>query len=83
MPLEYTAPPIERSHSQGSPRYTELIDALINADGGWVSLPLDEVGGDDLKDKQRSIHTAARARKFRVQTTVQGERIYARRRPTI
>jgi hypothetical protein len=47
-------------------------------DSPWVSIPLDEVNGSTTIRKQSSMHEAAKNRGFKVQTTVQAGRIYAR-----
>jgi hypothetical protein len=79
MPLEVAPPPKVPLHFQGRVRYNEFMDALVAGPGTWVSLPLDEVAGADHKTKGSAIHTAAKNRGFKVQTTIQGGRIYARR----
>jgi hypothetical protein len=76
MPVELGPPPRDKSRRHA---YDSLFATLTaTAPGEWASLPLDEVGGKLIGDKQSSIHVAGANRGCRVQTTVQGERIYAR-----
>jgi len=75
MPIETTPPPASRAVRRN---YDALFEALTASPGEWASLPLDEVGGETMRDKQGALHVGARCRGRKVQTTVQQGRIYAR-----
>lgn len=75
MPIELAPPPTGRTFRRN---YDALFATLTAAPGEWASLPLDEVGGETMRDKQGALHVAARCRSRKVQTTIQQGRIYAR-----
>jgi hypothetical protein len=54
------------------------MTVVRNLDGEWASIPLEEIAGAANVNKQNSIGQAAKTRGFRVQTTVQAGRLYAR-----
>lgn len=75
MPVSVAPPPRIRFRSSS---YDSLFHALIADPGGWASLPLDEVGGRENREKQANLLAQAKRRGVRIQTSCQGGRIYAR-----
>jgi hypothetical protein len=75
LPIEVVDPP--KVH-QIRHTYTPFLDRVREEAGKWVSIPLDEIGGSKASIKQTTVLTCAKSRGFRVQTTVQNGRIYAR-----
>jgi hypothetical protein len=57
------------------------MDAIREAAGVWVRLPIEEVTGASNARKQTTIHTAAAGRGIRVTTTIQEGRLFARLMP--
>jgi hypothetical protein len=81
MPIEYAPPPVERPlNLRYRLSYAEFLAGVRNANGRWLSLPLTEVTGPTKGSKQSKILLGARVRGFRVQTTIQAGRLYARLR---
>jgi hypothetical protein len=74
MQIEFTTPPKPR---QPRGNYDAFLGA-IRRSADWVSVAVEEIGGNDTKQKQSTILLAAKVRKFRVQTSVQRGRLYAR-----
>jgi len=74
MPIELAAPPkdIERFS------YKEIMEKVIEANGQWVRVSLDEIAGDTPMIKQTCIWQAATSRKLKVQTTIQESFFYVR-----
>jgi hypothetical protein len=66
--------PVERPRYH----YAAIIANIQNAQGGWVTIPLDDIGGMSPQLKQSRISVAARQRGLRVQTTIQNGLLYAR-----
>jgi hypothetical protein len=59
--------------------YKKLVRRIIEADGEWLCLSLDEIApGQSVPAKQTRISQAASARGIKVQTTYQGGSIYVR-----
>lgn len=58
--------------------YAALMDAVRDAAGQWLAVPLSEITGGTKVKKQVNILQAARIRRMRVQTSVQGESVYVR-----
>jgi hypothetical protein len=75
MQIEVRAPPTILRRS-----YADFMARIREEDGRWVSVPLDEVGGQTTKAKQSVIISAAKNHKLKIQTTVQQGRIYVRYR---
>jgi hypothetical protein len=80
MSIEFEAPPVvpapvvrDRQHS-----YLNLFTALRSQHGEWCSIPLTEIAGKTNAQRQTRIHSVARQRGLKVQTTIQGEKLYAR-----
>lgn len=74
MAIEQIAPPksIERFS------YKEIMQKVIEADGEWLRLTLDEISGTKAVVKQTRIWQAAATRGVKVQTTVQEGFFYVR-----
>ena len=80
MPIESTAPPVDRPLRRTSPRsYREFLERVREAGGDWVSLPVEEITGATPAAKQVAILRGSSVRRLRVQTTIQQGRLYARR----
>ena len=76
MPLNLDQPKFERARRKRE--YAELFAALEATPGRWASLALDDIAGPTTAAKQSAIWSLGRQRGFRVQTTVQDGRLYAR-----
>jgi hypothetical protein len=75
MPIEFGPPPQHRAPRRS---YHDIFSTLAEHPGVWVSLPLDEVNGDTQNRKTSLILSAAATRGVKVQTSVQGGRVYVR-----
>ena len=76
MSIELVAPPkdIERFS------YKEIMQKVVEVDGEWVRVSLDEIAGSTNMIQQTRIWQAATSRKIKVQTTVQEGFFYVRLR---
>jgi hypothetical protein len=76
MSIELVAPPkdIERFS------YKEIMQKVVEADGQWVRVSLDEIAGDTNMIKQTRIWQGAYSRRLKIQTTVQEGFFYVRLR---
>lgn len=77
MPIETTAPPVEGRYRTNH-RYDEFLNVVRERNGDWASLQVEDSRGKMPRIKQTMINQAARQRGFRVQTTIQQARLYAR-----
>jgi hypothetical protein len=73
MQIEVHAPPGSLRRS-----YADFLKRIREENGGWVSVPLEEVAGQSTKAKQSVIISAAKNHGLKVQTTIQQGRIYVR-----
>jgi hypothetical protein len=78
MPIELSAPPVDRPVRAVPRSYTNFLTAVRDANGAWVSIPLADISGAKPATKQVVILRGAAVRGFKVQTTVQEGRLYAR-----
>ena len=60
--------------------YAPMMKQVYEASGEWVELPVDQLAGDTLKEKQGAVTRAGTTRKLNVQTTTHEGRLYARLR---
>jgi hypothetical protein len=74
-PAELGARPRERQRRHICKNFFAL---LTRNPGEWTSLPSGAIGGDTATGKHTRIHSGARQMGVRVQTTIQGGRVYAR-----
>jgi hypothetical protein len=58
--------------------YADFLTRIREENGGWVSVPLNEVAGESNKAKQCVIISAAKNHGLKIQTTIQQGRIYVR-----
>jgi hypothetical protein len=79
MPIEATAPPVDRPIRTAPRSYSQFLDRVREAQGEWLSLPIEEISGAKPATKQVAILRGAAVRGFKVQTTIQEGRLYARR----
>jgi hypothetical protein len=82
MNITHGAPPTPTRRREYKSKYSPILDALRNAaPGEWISVPIEEVAGNNPEQKQSALYYAANNRHMRVSTTVQGDRLYVRIRP--
>ena len=53
------------------------MQQVYQANGEWVELPIDQLAGDTLKEKQGAVTRAGATRRLNVQTTTHEGRLYA------
>ncbi|MFP5230800.1 MAG: hypothetical protein ACLGXA_24550 [Acidobacteriota bacterium] len=75
MQIEIGPPPRNKSPRRA---YSELFRALEQHPGQWVSVPVAEVTGNTKNRKTTSVLSAAAHRGVKVQTQIEGERLYVR-----
>jgi hypothetical protein len=75
MPAQIGPPPRVNTRRH---KYEPFLKLLTQNPTEWVSLPLDEIGGDTKTRKQNTILCSGRNVGLRLTTTIQGERLYAR-----
>ena len=75
MTVELGAPPKAVARRKS---YTELTEKIVQADGEWLRLSPDEVGGESFTDKQSRIGAVTHSRGLQVQTPAQAGAHYVR-----
>ena len=80
MEVEVGPPPMDSvPRGPGGPTtYSQLMLAVREQGGNWVSAAASEITGKNKQDKQRAVLQAARLRGLSVNTTVQDDRVYIR-----
>lgn len=76
MPVEIGAPRKAGLRPQG--RYTEFIEALIKADGQWISVPVEQIYGENNTKRQNAVYLRVRQRGLRCNLALRNGRFYAR-----
>jgi hypothetical protein len=75
MPVEIGPP---RSAPRPKGRYTDFVDAMVQANGEWVSVPVEQIWGPTNDYRSKAIHHRVRIRKLRCNVTIRNGRFYAR-----
>jgi hypothetical protein len=79
MQIEVGPPPMDSvPRGPGGPTYSQLMLAVREQAGNWVSVAASEITGKNKQDKQRAVLQAAKLRGLSVNTTVQDDRVYIR-----
>jgi len=78
MEITRNTPPPDLQRKQWESKYSDLFNAVVECDGNWVSVALEDIAGTNQNMKRTRLYCVARRRNVKINTAVRSGRMYVR-----